>query len=135
MTACQNGEIFKSRYFETKGSKDSKPQIELRLEVKIGVAWHRNKRGNCWQHRQNSFVVKKDDKMKISLTWLTVNGSKIYLCDKNLQLLLQFFLILMQLILILITPIGMMLQINNKLGLIKWNISALLICLMLILIP
>lgn len=91
MTVCQNGEIFKSKYFEAAGNKDGKPQIELRPEAKIGVACTGTKEEIANNTVRTRFTVKKDDKMKISLTGLTADSSKIYLCGKKSLVLTPIF--------------------------------------------
>ena len=85
MSICQDGKIFESRYFEVKKrTKKGDPiQIELKPAVKIGVACSGTKDEIGNNMVRTSFTVDKKSQIKISLTGLTADSSKIYMCGKK----------------------------------------------------
>jgi len=85
MTSCQNGKIFKSRYYEAKKkvNPSDKREVELKPEAKIGVACSGTKEEIANNVVRSRFSVAKGDKMKITLTGKTPDSSKIYLCGKK----------------------------------------------------
>ena len=93
ISVCQDGKIFESRYFEAKKrtKKDDIIQIELKPAAKISVACSGTKEEIGNNIVRTSFSVDKNSKIKISLTGLTADSSKIYMCGKKSVILNPIF--------------------------------------------
>jgi type IV secretion system protein VirB6 len=66
---------------------DIKPEIILKKEVSIGVACHGTQEDLAYNAVRTRFDVAPTDKIKISITGLSEDSSKIYLCgSKNVKL-------------------------------------------------